>query len=105
MPAREAPAKLWLVTAIMAAVILYGSFYPFEFRIPPDGIGPVATFLDSWNARPGRGDFIANILLYLPFGFFFMLGFRRGSRMEWVLFVVVLAGALMSLSVALDANR
>jgi VanZ family protein len=85
----------------MAAVILYGSFYPFEFRIPPHGIGPIATFLESWNDRPGRGDFIANILLYLPFGFFFMLGFRRGARMERALFVVVLTGALMSLSVEL----
>ncbi|HUD57938.1 MAG TPA: VanZ family protein [Acetobacteraceae bacterium] len=101
MPAREAPAKLWLVTAIMAAVILYGSFYPFEFRILPHGIGPVATFLESWNARPGRGDFIANILLYLPFGFFFMLGFRSEPRMERALFVVVLASAPMSLSVEL----
>jgi len=72
MPARAPQAKLWIATIIMAAVILYGSFYPFDFRIPANGIGPVATFIASISERPGRGDFIANILLYLPFGSFFV---------------------------------
>jgi hypothetical protein len=69
MPSREPQSKLWFVTVLMAAVILYGSFYPFDFRIPANGIGPIGTFVASVSDRPGRGDFIANILLYLPFGF------------------------------------
>ncbi len=109
MPAPRPPAKIWLVTVIMLAVILYGSFYPFEFRIPPHGIGPLATFLACWSERPGRGDFIANILLYLPFGFFFVLGFPPGRHTRRALFLAVLAGAVMSLSVELaqyyDAGR
>ncbi len=108
MPAPRASSKLWLATLIIAAVILYGSFYPFEFRVPASGIGPIATFLASIGQRPGRGDFIANILLYLPFGFFFVLSHGR-DRQAACLPVVVLGGALLSLSVELaqyyDAGR
>jgi VanZ family protein len=92
----------------MAGVILYGSFYPFDFRVPAGGIGPVATFIASIGDRPGRGDFIANILLYLPFGFFFVLSFAATHRRVAVP-LAVLCGALMSLSVELtqyyDAGR
>ena len=97
------------MTAAIVVVIAYGSLYPFEFRIPPNGIGPVSTFLASWNERPGRGDFLANILLYLPLGFFFVLGLERGPRRVGKLAMVVLAGAMLSLSVELtqyyDAGR
>jgi VanZ family protein len=99
----EEPAprsKIWLVALIMAVFIVYGSLYPFDFRIPPGGAGPIAVFLASWNARPGRGDFLANILLYSPFGFFCLLGPRRiGSARTF--FLAVLAGGLLSLCMEL----
>lgn len=92
----------------MAGIIIYGSFYPFAFRAPANGIGPIATFIASIGQRPGRGDFIANILLYLPLGFFFVLSVAR-QRQQAVLPVAVLCGALLSLSVELtrsyDAGR
>jgi glycopeptide antibiotics resistance protein len=95
------PARRWLITAAIAAVIAYGSLYPFQFRTPMSGIGPVSTFLATWNERPGRGDFLANILLYLPLGFFCLLGSERGSRLAPRLTIVVLAGAMLSLSIEL----
>jgi VanZ family protein len=98
-------ARVWLVTAIMVAFIVYGSLYPFDFRVPPNGPGALAVLLGSWNARPGRGDFIANVLLYLPLGFFALPGFRRGTGLVGAVF----AGALLSLSMELtqyyDAGR
>jgi VanZ family protein len=100
MPRREPQSILWVSTVIMAVVILYGSFYPFDFRIPANGIGPIATFIASVGDRPGRGDFIANILLYLPFGFFFAQSCAPASR-RTRLPIVVLCGAAMSLSVEL----
>jgi VanZ family protein len=103
------PAKTWLIPVIMMAVILYGSLYPFEFRIPPNGIGPLPTFLRTWHEPPGRGDVLANILLYMPLGFFVRLGFRRGVHLDVALFLSVLAGSLLSLSIELtqyyDATR
>jgi len=84
----------------MAAAILYGSFYPFNFAIPTHGVGPIATFLASTSWRAGRGDFIANILLYLPFGFFFVQSLSPSRRKASVP-VAVLCGAAMSLFVEL----
>lgn len=100
MAAHPPQSKLWIATVVMAAVILYGSFYPFGFRIPGAGIGPVATFIASIGQRPGRGDFIANILLYLPFGFFFVQSFSPSRRTTYVP-LVTLCGAAMSLCVEL----
>jgi VanZ family protein len=90
-------ARIWAVTAVMVAFIVYGSLYPFNFRIPPSGPGALAVFVGGWDARPGRGDFIANILLYIPLGFFFQLGFRRGPGLVGA----ALAGSLLSLSMEL----
>lgn len=101
MPEIRRPAQSSLIAVAMVAVIVYGSLYPFVFRIPSDGVGPIATFLATWNERPGRGDFLANILLYLPFGFFFLLGSRRGPHFAGGLLLAVLAGALLSLSIEL----
>ena len=68
-----------LPAAIIVAVILYGSLYPFEFRQPCTGLGPLRTLLDSWAQTPRRGDFAANILFYMPLGFFVSLASgRRG---------------------------
>lgn len=59
--------------AITACIIAYGSLYPFDFRVPDGGAGAWATLLGRWDERPGRGDFLSNILLYVPFGFFGVL--------------------------------
>jgi VanZ family protein len=101
MSATMPHAKIWLVTILVATVILYGSLYPFQFRVPPHDIGPVATFLASIWERPGRGDALANVLLYMPLGFFFLLGFRRGSAQNVGLVLATVIGALLSLSMEL----
>ncbi len=98
---RWAAVPRWLITAAIVAVIAYGSLYPFQFHIPMNGIGPVSTFLATWNERPGRGDFLANILLYLPLGFFLLLGSERGSQVAGKLIWAVLAGAMLSLTIEL----
>jgi len=58
-----------IAAAIIVAVILYGSLYPFTFYQPEGGAGPLKHLVQSWAEKPGRGDFIANIFLYLPLGF------------------------------------
>src|SRR5258708_32007229 len=91
--------NLAIVTSIMIAVILYGSLYPFEFRMPDEGPGPVAALLRTWAHRPGRGDFISNVLLYLPLGFFGVLALRTAL---WArLLLVTLLGGALSVSVEL----
>ena len=71
----------------MAAVIVYGSLYPFGFRHHSDPTGALATLLRTWNNVPGRGDFLANILLYVPLGFFGALALSIPNR--WLRFALV----------------
>jgi VanZ family protein len=90
-----------IVTAVVMIVITYGSLYPFEFSVPWGGHGPFDTLLNSWANRPAAGDFLANILLYMPLGFFGMLSFPRDGRLRLRLPVVVAGGALLSATMEL----
>jgi VanZ family protein len=75
------PARRWclLATLIVVAVILHGSLYPYHFRQPSGGVGAAATLLASWSdLGKSYGDIVANVLLYVPFGFFAALTIRRG---------------------------
>ena len=90
-----------MVTAVMVAVIIYGSLYPFEFRIPLHGPGPLRMLLGSWANRPGRGDFVSNILLYMPLGFFSVLAAGSGASAWWRLVRAVLIGAVLCVGIEL----
>ena len=97
------------VTFIIAAIILYGSLYPFDFRRPDDGLGPVRTLLQTWANRPRRGDFLANLLLYAPFGLFGALAMGSNLRLTARVLPIVVAGAVLSIGIELaqyfDAHR
>jgi len=85
-----------IAAAIIVAVIIYGSLYPFTFHQPEDGIGPVRNLLQSWTETPGRADFLANIFLYLPLGFFGSLAAAGNGRASLRTLLVVLIGGLLS---------
>jgi len=87
-----------IATAVVIAVIMYGSLYPFAFRASPNGLGPARALLDSWRETPSRSDFIANMLFYMPLGFFAILaiGDRIGS-LRRIVPVVVTGTALSTL--------
>jgi VanZ family protein len=74
------PSRYFLpATLIVLATIVHGSLYPYDFRVPPGGIGAVATLLGSWAKPPSSyGDLVANVLLYMPLGFFVGLSVGRG---------------------------
>ena len=103
------PRNYAIVTAVIVIVIIYGSLYPFDFSVPTGGSGPVSVLLDSWANRPSRGDFLANILLYMPLGFFGMLSLSRRGGFWLRLLLVVAGGAALSVTMELiqfyDAGR
>jgi VanZ family protein len=89
-----------LGTIAVIGVILHGSLYPYDFRVPASGVGPLAALLDSWADPPSSfGDLGANILLYVPLGFLGALTMRGGWRRR--LCVMSLAGLLLSVGVEL----
>jgi len=67
---RRGPLLLFLITL---AIIIYGSLYPFALHARPQPRDMVTVFVASLAQRPGRGDLIANVLLYVPFGLFLAL--------------------------------
>jgi len=85
-----------IATAVVIAVIAYGSLYPFVFRQPVDGLGPARALLATWRETPSRGDFIANVLFYMPFGFFAILAIGDGTGRLLRIAPVVMTGALLS---------
>ena len=78
-------------------MIAYGSLYPFNFSVPVAGPGPVHALLATWANRPGRGDFLSNVLLYTPFGFFGALTFTDRMRPVTRFLAIVLLGATLSI--------
>ncbi|HEX2492311.1 MAG TPA: VanZ family protein [Steroidobacter sp.] len=96
----RAPARGIVLTLLFAvvALIAYGSLYPFNFK--PDAIeGGVLHALTRLTWQPaGRGDRIANVLLYLPLGFclFLWLAARRNRIVSLILAMAL--GALLSLT-------
>jgi VanZ family protein len=95
------------MAAITIAVIVYGSLYPFQFRIPTTGGGPIKALADSRLTAFGAGDFIANVLLYIPLGYFGVLALACSPGLR--LLIVIICGTLLSAAVELvqhfDAER
>jgi VanZ family protein len=90
--------NLRVALAAIIAMIAYGSLYPFAFHNVPDGIGPLHTLFYSWDKTPGRGDFLSNIILYMPLGFIgtVTVGKRTGVTQ---LALTILIGAGLSFAV------
>jgi len=61
-----------VVLLFVVLFIIYGSLFPFEFHERSYPGGPLSYLLSTWREWDNRGDLLANILLYLPFGFFTM---------------------------------
>lgn len=97
-PRYSVDRRFLLVTLAVTAVILHGSLYPYDFRPQPGSDGPIATLLESWHApRDSFGEMAANVLLYMPFGFFAVLALRIPLRLP----IVILLGLALCTSIEL----
>lgn len=66
------------VLAIVAALIIYGSLYPFDFK--PTTSWTIARLLGTWDDKVGRADLVSNVGLLVPYGYVALievLGHRR----------------------------
>lgn len=97
MPSRSTSFIPWLLLAVIA-LIAHGSLYPFNLKPDvADGVLQAMRQL-SW-ARAGRGDRIANVLLYLPLGFCLFLWLVTRLRRGLAVAVAVVLGAALSLAI------
>ena len=93
--------KAATITVGIIAAIVYGSLFPFDFVYdPPTPGGPIHALLGTWRSPTSRGDMIANVMFYIPFGFFSGQSLRRLSPFVRLVLVVI-AGVALSVSMEL----
>lgn len=78
-----------LIWYIVILFIAYGSLYPFDFEMGRDLPADFSQWLFSWHHRTIRSDLIANILLFIPYGFFSALTIKEEKR-QWPLLWLVM---------------
>jgi glycopeptide antibiotics resistance protein len=88
-----------LLLAVVVALILYISLYPFEFA-PAHPTWLAALHSMSW-ARASRSDMFNNVLLYLPLGFCLLLLIAPRTGRFAALPISTLIGAALSLTLEL----
>jgi VanZ family protein len=84
----------WLLL-LTAAFIVYGSLYPFSFVDPP--IFSWAHLFAGYWWTGSRGDILANISLFIPYGFFGAL-YLRDRDTAWPSLLLLLAGILIAVA-------
>ena len=89
------------VTATIVVVILYGSLYPFGFSNNPHGEGPIRSLWETRSFFPSAGNLIANFILYVPVGFFWV----QASRQRRFSSVVIALFAGISLSTFIEVMQ
>ncbi len=91
---------IWLTVIILIA---YGSLYPFNFDFNRSLPTNFVAWLQNWEQRTIRSDLIANILLFIPFGFLGALNIQQDGRRSpllsaiWLLFMGI--GFALSLQI------
>ena len=86
-----------LLLAVVVALILYVSLWPFSFGA--DGPAVLETLRQLTWARAGRSDQFNNVLLYVPLGFCIALVVEPRIGRAAALAAGVVCGALLSLAV------
>lgn len=87
-----------LVALFVGVVILYGSLHPFAFSSWPGWDAALHTLATSIVI--GRGDVVANLLLYAPLGLFVVLAVR--TRLSPAVAVSLAIGLGLTLSVGVE---
>jgi VanZ like family len=87
--------KLAILSGGIVAAIVYGSLFPFNFLYGIlDDDGAVRALIATWRSGASRGDLIANVLFYLPLGFFLVQALRRPPPIVRVLLALLLGAGL-----------
>ncbi len=77
------------------ALVVYGSLWPFNFTVPEGD--PYRAFLDTVYRTYSRDDLIENLSLFIPIGFFGLLGARSKDEAPRQAILVLIGGAALGL--------
>lgn len=88
--------RIFFITVVL---IVYGSLYPFAFESRYLAAAPLTVLAHSWPSGVDRfllKDFVLNVLIYLPVGFFGVLTLGKGQPRIFYGAVAVLLGLALS---------
>lgn len=95
--------KHYLAAAAVVGATIYLSLYPFQWRPEPAASGVLIDYLKTWRTWPdSRGDFIANVVFYLPCGYSLFGCFHERVPPWRRLIVVALLGTALSVAMELS---
>ncbi len=83
---------------LIAGFIVYGSLYPFDFNCNIAIYEALSQLNKTWTSTTSRGDIVANIALFLPFGYIGMLAFSNSFKTILRLISVIGLGALLGMA-------
>jgi VanZ family protein len=89
---------------LIAALLAYGSLFPWNFEFTPAAGNPLWVLLHGWPSdwnRSALRDAILNIAIYAPFGFAAALSFRRRHSRPAAAVAATAFGFLFSVSMEL----
>jgi VanZ family protein len=89
---------------LVAALLAYGSLFPWKFEFTSAAGSPLAAVLHGWPSYWTRyvlRDVILNIVIYAPFGFVAALAFRRKFSRPMAAAAAALLGLIFSVSMEL----
>ncbi|WP_137180303.1 VanZ family protein [Roseomonas sp. AR75] len=96
-PGRGVGLAALLLGVLVAGFIVYGSLYPFRFAPLPEGRALGPAILAALLRHPGgRGDILANLVLYAPLGFALALALQARLRPGAAMGLAALACLLLS---------
>lgn len=81
-----------LIWYIVIVFIAYGSLYPFNFDLSRPLPADMGAWLLNWQQRTIRSDVIANILLFIPYGFFGALTIQQKQKRYPLLSILMMFG-------------
>jgi hypothetical protein len=98
----EEQPRFGTILALVVALILYGSSYPWDFVDLPESANPIWLLLQTWPVSLNRWmtrDVLLNIVLYIPVGAFAYLALARSLRPAAAAALALAGGTALSASI------
>ncbi|HRP94617.1 MAG TPA: VanZ family protein [Rhodocyclaceae bacterium] len=86
------------ILILIAVLISYGSIYPFEFAARELSTQQFVAFLTALYGPTSLGNVIANIVLFVPYGFIAPLALRGRSSGWWELPLIAALGLVLAVA-------
>lgn len=89
------PHRPWLPALAYAALLVYGSLYPWsDWVVPPGGLA--ALWPELWPKRFSRTDVVTNVAVYVPLGLLALPALRARFSSATALPAVAILGVVLS---------